>query len=189
MQRSRARSSTIHSLRELILGWAANAHIVDPFVEILSPIMADLEVLEIRSRSSYAPFVSSRLTKLVLWHDSNAPAARFDARLDAIETLELADFDFPRGFLQRYPSLRHVTLSGRFEAGWIENLLTSDLGKLETITLFGTTFYEQDLEALVRHAPRAAHLAKLALSTPWGNISVAARDAAFARLPPNITAR
>jgi hypothetical protein len=174
------------ALRELFFGWSSGRRSDDPFLEILAPLLPDLEVLEIQSRSAYVPFVASRLKKLTFWIDPDAPAVRFESRLDAIEHLELSDFTFPRGLLRSYPTLRHVALSGRFEPDWLEDFLTSDLGRLSTVTFFSTTFRERDLDVVVRHAARATGLAKLAVSTPWGNIPIAARDAARAVLPRNI---
>jgi len=183
--RELAAGAPLPALRDLVITWQ-KPH-TDPLLEMLQPIVPQLETLSVRP-TRYTHFKSARLKTLQLCEDQDqfwTTTMRFDAQLDAIEDLHLRHFFIDRDFFARYPTLRRADLSSTFEPDALAHFLTSNL-RLESLELYSATFHDTDLDTLVRHADGAARIGQLTISIPQRNISTATREAARARLPQNI---
>jgi hypothetical protein len=180
-------------LRELLVmgRWHASRTIDHVDVHDLDgagPLLAQLEALDLQHAITYTPFESPALRRLWLTHDyRQTPMTVFDARLPALEELHHAGFQPDPTILERFPRLRRLTFTAEPMGPWLSALLASPhIARMTHLTL-GYRVADAELDILVQHADRIAHMELVELTHDWYSAEVLAR--VQPRLPPCVKLR
>ena len=186
----------IPALRELVLGdrsrWMHDLQHTDlGHTRALEPLVEGLEIVRILQPIVYTPLASSTVRVLAVSHRGHdlfgPPTSAFEGRLPALEELVANGFLADNNLFDRHPRLRHLSLYGAYEDGWLEHLIRSrHLERMQVLQL-GYQLTDADLDTLITLAQRLAHLELLDLRA--NAFTVDAIAAAQARLPPCVRLR
>ena len=182
------------TLRELVVG--DNGHAVPSIAlttltdtRVLEPLLAQLELLEIRQATKVLSIDAPVMRRLHLYEHADPNARRprlIDFVAPALEHLSCIGFRVDGSFADRYPKLRELELHTTITPGWFEDFVRSEmLERLEKLMI--SRLGDDDLRLIARHANRFARMKRLDVS--YNYFTPQAREEVAGQLPACIRYR